>query len=169
MTRQTTALLTAGPRYTGSFGDRAWRLAICSQLVEGSDPAYWISSPTAPPLHLVEPDIVEVDVPYSEAVVDSILMVLCAHLGDEQIEGLLLDSHLVSIEDGIRRVAPYWAPLADDVRLNLARPLSSYVRVGFTLLDEFSLVNDEVVGRLRALGFDVDVFSLSSSAISAAS
>lgn len=164
MTRHSTALLTAGPRYTGSFADRAWRLAICSQLVEGSDPAYWLSTPTSPPLHLVEPDIVEVDVPYSEAVVDSVLIVLCANLGDEQIEALLLESHLVSVEDGVRRVAPYWAPLADDVKLNLARHLSSYVRVGFTLLDEFSLVNGEVVEQLRAFGFDVDVFSLSSSA-----
>ena len=169
MSRQTTALLVAGPRYTGSFGDRAWRLAICAQLVEGSDPAYWLSSPTAPALHPVEPEIVEVDVPYSEAVVDSVIMLLCAHLGDEQIEGLLLDSHLVSLEGGVRRVAPYWAPLADDVRLNLSRHLSSFIRIGFTLMDEFSLVNDAAVDELRLLGFDVDVFSLSSSAVPASS
>lgn len=164
-----TALLTAGPRYTGAFADRAWRIAVCAQLVEGSDPAYWMVSPTEPALHLVSPELVEVDVPYSEAVVDSVIMLLATHLGDENIEGLLLDSHLVSVEESVRKIARYWAPLADDVRSNLAGILSRTIRVGFTLLDDMSLVDELVIEQLRQLGFDVDVFSLSSSSLATAS
>lgn len=169
MTRQSTALLTAGPRFAGSWGDRVWRLAVCAELVEGSNPAYWRITPTEPALHLVSPNLVEVEVPYSEAVVDSVIMLLATQLGDENIEGLLLDSHLVSIEEEGRKVARYWAPLADDVRSNLAGILSRTIRVGLTLLDDMSLVDEQVIEQLRELGLDVDVFSLSSSSLATAS
>lgn len=168
MTRVSTALLAAGPRYVGSWGDRAWRVSCYSQLVEGSDPAYWIVTPTQPALHNVSPETVAVDVPYSEAVVDSVIMLLATQLGTENVEGLLLDSHLISLVDGVRTIAPYWAPLADDVRSNLASILSSAVRVGITRLDE-SLVDEKVISELRRLGFDVDEFALASSPIGATS
>lgn len=164
MTRQTTALLMAGPRYTGSFADRAYRLALCAQLIEGSDPAYWLTSPTPPALHVVEPDIVEVDVPFSESLVDSAIFLLAAHLGDASTERLLLESHLISVEDDVRRIAPYWAPLADDVCESLAKHLGSYLRLGITLLEDVSLFDQAAIDQLR-IHFDLDVFTLSSSAI----
>jgi hypothetical protein len=169
MTRVSTSLLSAGPRFAGSWGDRAWRLALTAQLVEGSDPAYWIVSPTEPALYRVSPDLVEVDVPHSEAVVDSVILMLAVRLGDENVEGLLLDSHLISLVDGVRTIAPYWAPLADDVRSNLAAILSRTIRVGFTQLDEMSLADTSVIVSLRELGLDVDEFTLASSAIGSTS
>jgi hypothetical protein len=168
MTRQTTALITAGPRTISAWGDRAWRVSVTAQLVEGSDPAYWIVTPTQPALHAVSPEVIEVDMPYSESVVESVIMLLATHLGNEQVERLLLESHLVSLDGGVRRIAPYWSPLADDVIVNLSRRLSQSVRIGITIMDELSLVTDETVSVLRDNGFDVDVFSLSSSAIIAA-
>ena len=169
MTRQTTALITAGPRTISPWADRAWRVSVTAQLVEGSDPVYWIVTPTQPALHSVSPDVVEVDGPFTESVVESVLMLLATHLGDEHVEGLLLDSHLVSLDGDVRQIAQFWSPLADDVVVNLSQRLSQTVRIGFTLMDEMTLITENTVRSLRKMGFDVDVFSLTSSAINTAS
>lgn len=168
MTRQTTAILTAGPRQVGAWADRAWRLALTSQLVSGGSSDYWIATPTAPALHPVEPAELLVEQPGREFLVDSIIMMLAAHLGDATVEGYLIDSGNIALDDTTRTIAPFWDVSAPSTRMYLARRMSEVVRVGITVLDEFSPVTDEVIDELRSLGFDVDVFGLVSSSLVAA-
>lgn len=156
MSRQSTALLTVGPRSIAPWGDRAWRVSGTAQLVEGSTP-YWIVTPTLPASHSATPAEVEVVVPHPEAVVASVLMFLAAHFGDEDVEAYLVETHNVTLRDGVREIAPYYE-LADETVRFLADHLSRTLRLAVTLLDDFSLVDDEVIAELRALGFDVDVF-----------
>lgn len=156
MSRQSTALLTVGPRSIAPWGDRAWRVSGTAQLVEGSTP-YWIVTPTLPAIHSATPAEVEVVVPHPEAVVASVLMFLAAHFGDEDVEAYLVETHNVTLRDDVREIAPYYE-LADETMRFLADHLSRTLRLAVTLLDDFSLVDDEVVAELRALGFDVDVF-----------
>ena len=159
MSRQSTALLTIGPRSIGPWGDTdVWRVSGTAQLVEGSVP-YWIISPTQPAQHSAEPYEVGVEVPYTEAVVESILLLLALHFGDDALAATLVEHHNLTIDsDGSRTLAPY-PELADAVAEDVAKRLSSSLRLGITLLDDECLVDGDVVASLRDLGFTVDVFA----------
>jgi hypothetical protein len=163
MSRQTTAYLTVSPKTIAPWGDRTWRISLASQLVEGGSAAYWITTPTQPAENLVSPDEIVIEQPSKEFLLDSILLMLAAHVGDDQIEGYLIDTQNLTLQDGVRKLAPFWDISAPEVRAFLARKLSEKVRLGITLLENLSLVNDEVINDLRAYGFDVDVFELTSS------
>lgn len=160
MTRQSTSLLAIGPRSLSPWGDRAWRVAATAQLVSGSG-AYWIVTPTLPSQHTVSPAEVTVSVPFAEAVVDSVLFLLAAHFGDDEVENYLLETHNVSKQGGTRELAPFYE-LADTTRDFLANKMSRLVRLAFTRLDDLSLVNDEVLAALMRYGFDVEVYDLTS-------
>jgi hypothetical protein len=161
MSRQSTALLTIGPRTLSPWGDRAWRVAATAQLVEGSS-AYWIVTSTVPAQHLVRPYEIEVPVPHAEAVIDSVLFLLASHFGDEVVENYLVETHDLSLKGDIRELAPFYE-LADTTRDFLANKMAGVVRLGFTRLDDLSLVNDEVITGLLRYGFDVEVYALTSS------
>ena len=153
MSRVTTALLTAGPKSLSPWGDRAWRVSLVAQLVEGSSAPYWIASPTQPAEHLVSPDSLQVEYPAAECVVES------------AVETCLVETENVSLKDGVRHIAPYYDVSAPETFGYLTQKLSERVRLSITVLDEFSLVDDEVIRRLRQAGFDVDVYGLVSSGI----
>lgn len=107
--------------------------------------------------------------PGAQFVVDSILMMLSAHLGDAAVEGYLLDSGNISLDGDTRLIAPYWDVSAPSTTGYLAGRMSELVRIGITILEEFSPVDGEVVDSLRRLGFDVDVYGLLSSSVVATS
>lgn len=158
MSRVSTALLTVGPRSLAPWGDRAWRIAATAQLVEGSTP-YWIVSATKPAQHHVRPLEIEVPSPHADSVIESILYLLGCHFGDEEIESYLVETHNITVyEDSTRELAQFFE-LADQTREFLANRLASSVRLGFVKLDDLSLVTDEVIQKLRELGFDVEAFS----------
>lgn len=159
MSRQSTALLTIGPRAISPWGDTdIWRVSGTAQLVEGSVP-YWIVSPTQPAEHSARPYEVGIEVPYTEAVVESILLLLGLHFGDDDLADLLVEHHNLTIEsDGSRTLAPY-PELADEVADEVAKRLASRLRLGVTLLDDDCLVDSDVVATLRDVGFTVDVFA----------
>lgn len=161
MPRQSTSLLTIGPRSLPPWGDRAWRVSATAQLVSGSG-AYWIVTPTLPSKYTVSPAEVSIPVPFAEAVVDSVLFLLAAHFGDDEVENYLVETHNVSLQCGTRELAPFYE-LADTTREYLASNMSAVVRLGFTRLDDLSLVNDEVIVALLRYGFDVEVYDLISS------
>lgn len=143
-------------------------MALSAQLIEGGSSAYWLASPTEPIQHQSAPRELAISSPQHDEVVDSILMLLATHLGDGNIEGYLIDTHNVTLIDGVRVVAPYWDISAAESLRFLVTRLAATVRLGFTLLEEARLVDDQVIETLRLFGFDVDVYSLeSSSAISA--
>lgn len=160
MSRQTTALLFIGPRTLSPWADRAWRVSATAQVVENSG-AYWIVTPTLPSQHRVSPAEVSVHAPFAEAVVDSVLFLLAAHFGDDEVENYLVETHNVSLQGGTRELAPFYE-LADTTREYLARKMSEVVRLGFTRLDDLSLVNDNVIAALLRYGFDVEIFDLTS-------
>lgn len=160
MTRLTTALLTVAPRSIAPWGDRLWRVSLTAELVEGGSSAYWLVHPADPAARPVATDVVLISTPLTAGVVESLMLALAAHLGDEQTEGLLLDTHNIELLDGIRHVAPYWE-LTSSTSALLAQRLASSFRLGVTVLEELTLATADVVARLRGLGFDVDVFTLS--------
>jgi hypothetical protein len=160
MPRQSTSLLTIGPRYLSPWADRAWRVSASAQLVSGSG-AYWIVTPTLPAQHAVSQAEVSVSAPFPEAVVDSVLFLLAAHFGDNEVENYLVETHNVSLKGGTRELAPFYE-LADTTREYLASKMAGVVRLGFTRLDDLSLVDDEVITALLRYGFDVEVYDLTS-------
>jgi hypothetical protein len=115
-----------------------------------------------PAEHPVATPEVLISIPYPIAAAEALILALGAHLGDEQVENLLLETHNIELLDGIRHVAPYWE-LADTARSLLCNHLKSSVRVGLTVLDGLTLATPEVVALLRDYGFDVDVFTLTDS------
>ncbi len=162
MSKQSTVLLTAGPRTIAPWGDRVWRVSLTAQLVAANSGDYWIVSPTQPAEFLVSNEVINVESPTSESLVESILMLLAAHLGDAAMEGYLLDTGNVENVEGKRMVAPFWDISAPETMRYLARKLSETVRLGFTFLAAESLVDQSVIATLRSFGFDVDVFALES-------
>lgn len=158
MSKQTTALLTVGPRNISPWGDRLWRVSIHAQLVAANGGDYWLVSPTEPAQHPVESNVVAVEMPSSESVVESIVMLLAAHLGDEDVEACLTETHNIEVTEGVRRISPYWDVSDPRTFEYLTGRLSQLIRLGVTVLDDMSLVNSEAIADLRLLGFDVDVF-----------
>lgn len=160
MPRQSTSLLTIGPRLISPWADRAWRVSATAQLVSGSG-AYWIVTPTLPAQHYVNPSEIEVVAPYPDSVIDSVLFLLAVHFGDEDVEKVLIETHNLSLNGRTREPAPFYE-LADTTREFIANKMSGLVRVAFTRLDDLSLVNEEVVAVLMRYGFDVEVYDLTS-------
>ena len=158
MTRSTTATISVSPKHIGLWSDQGlWRIAGQGQLVEGNIP-YWIVTPTQPVQYSVVDTCVVVETPEPETVLDSILIWLSVWFGGNGEEGLLLESHNISIQGGNRCLAPFW-DLADSTKLLLAEGMANKVRLAVTTLDQTSLVNEEVVDSLRKLGFDVVLFA----------
>lgn len=160
MSRQSTTLMAIGPRTVSPWGDRAWRVAATAQLVEGSN-AYWIVTPTVPAQNVVKPADVCVTAPYAEAVLDSVLFLLGGHFGDVDVEAYLEETHNLHVNDGTRELAPFYE-LAETTRDFLAVKMARLVRLGFTRLDDLSLVSDDVIAALLRYGFDVEVYDLTS-------
>jgi hypothetical protein len=157
MTKQTTAQMTIGPLATGAFGDvQPWRISSQSQLVEGSVP-YWLVTPTQPAEHTVTNEAVFIELPDAEFVVHSVLMVAAAWHGGESLLGYLIDTENILMDGDKRAIAPYWE-LADQTVKQIVQKLALQVKLGFTIMDEMSLINEEVIATLRSLGFHVDVF-----------
>ena len=167
MSRISTAMLTVGPKTLAPWGDRAWRVSLVAQLVEGASSPYWIVSPTQPAEHAVVPDSISVELPGSGFLIESIVMLLAAHLGDQHVEGYLMDTENIQMVQGSRHIAPYYDVSPASTFAYLTRRLSDSLRLSITVLDEFSMVDGEVVRGLRNAGFDVDVFGLISSGVDA--
>jgi ribosomal protein S8 len=162
MSKQTTALLTVGPRSIAPWGDRQWRVAIHAQLVSANSGDYWLVSPTEPAEHPVKSNVVGVEMPSSESVIESILMLLSAYLGDANVEGYLRETANIELVGRERVIAPYFDVSAPETMMYLAARMSDAVRLGITVLDEMSLVDADVIATLRSWGFDVDVYTLDS-------
>ena len=157
MSKQTTALLSVGPLTTGPFGDvEPWRVSSQSQLVEGGIP-YWLVTPTQPAEHVIGTDVIVVEFPDANAVVASVLMLVATWHGGEGVLGYLMDTENVTMGGNVRSIAPYWELSEDGVR-HLSNKLKGQVKLAFTIMDDMCLVDDEVIGTLRSLGFHVDVF-----------
>ena len=158
MSKQTTALLTVGPKSIFPWGDRLWRIALTAQLVSSNSGDYWIVTPTQPANHEVESDAVTVQEPQQECLIESIIMLLATHLGDEDVEACLIETHNLELDESVRKIAPYF-DLSDERTFSyLTGRLSELVRLGVTILDDMSLVTEDAITDLRLLGFDVDVF-----------
>lgn len=163
MSKVSTALLTVGPRSISPWGDRAWRVSLTAQLVEGGSSAHWLVTPTEPAEYRLSSSSLVVPAPENDEVVDSVLMLLASHLGDSAVEGYLVDTHNLEVLDGVRSLATFWDVSPSETTRFIVEKLSNRVRLGFTVLDDSSLVTGGVIETLRGYGFDVDVFHLLSS------
>jgi hypothetical protein len=158
MTSSSTAILTVSPKHVGAWGDtNLWRISGSAQLVENSIP-YWLVTPTQPAEHQVNRDSLTIETPHAETVVESILMLLAAWFGGSRAESLLVETHNLTIEDNTRQIAPYWE-LSESTQATLASQLATQVRLGVTLLDQPSLIDNRALELLRGHGFEVTVFS----------
>jgi len=164
MSTVSTTLLSVGPKSLHPWGDRAWRVGLTAQYCTGSSSDYWLVTPTQPAAYKVTQDTVVVPSPDHEGVLDSIIFLLALHLGNAQLEGFLLDHHNIHVTAGVREVAEYWE-LTAATRGHLGKALAEHYRIGVTVLDDCSLVDPAIVGDLRRLGFDVDVFLLADSSV----
>ena len=157
MSKQTTAVLSIGPLASAPFGDtQAWRVSSTSQLVEGGIP-YWLVTPTQPLEHRVQSDFLPVEFLETESVVASVVMLAATWHGGDGVLGYLMDTENVTMDGSVRSIAPYWELSEDGVR-HLSNKLKGQVKLAFTIMDDLCLVDDEVIGTLRSLGFHVDVF-----------
>lgn len=160
MTRLTTATLIVGPRRRAPWGDRLWAVTAYVSLIEGGSAAYWMSTSVDPRQYNARPAEVVIESPDVDATVDSLLILLGAHLGGADVVGLLEATHNISVApDGTREVAPYWE-LEERVGNQLGQLLARDYRLGFTQLDGECLVDSDVVARLVSMGFDVEVYNL---------
>jgi hypothetical protein len=148
-----------GPRSISPWGDRAWRVAFTAQLVVGGSSAYWIVTATEPASHPSRPNEISIAAPTAENVLDSVILLLAAHAGGDDVERCLVESHNIEVSDQVRVIAPFW-DLAPEVTAFLSSRLTPAIRLGVTFLDQPELFTPEVVDGLRSLGFDVDVFGL---------
>jgi len=155
----TTSLITAGPKSIAPWGDRKWRIALSAQYVSGSSSDYWLVTPTNPANHAVDGYALTVPQPDHEGVLDSLIYMLAIHLGDDDLEGYLFDHHNIEVADGLRVPVDFWE-LTESTRQHLGSRLASQFRLAVTVMDEICPVDPAVVRDLRALGFDVDVYTL---------
>jgi hypothetical protein len=168
MSKNTTALLSVGPLTTGPFGDtEQWRVSSQSQLIEGGIP-YWLVTPTQPADYAVGTDVLVIEFPDANSVVASVLMLVATWHGGESVLGYSMDTENVTIDDGKRLIAPYWE-LSDEGVRYLSTKLKNQVKLAFTIMDDMCLVDAEVIGTLRSIGFHVDVFVRERSLTSASS
>jgi hypothetical protein len=160
MTKLTTATLIVGPRRRAPWGDRLWAVSAYVSLIEGGSAAYWMSTSVDPRQHNARPAEVVIESPDVDSTVDSLLILLGAHLGGADVAGLLEATHNISVSpDGTREVAPYWE-LDERVGNQLGELLARDLRLGFTQLDGECLIDSDVLARLGSLGFDLEVYNL---------
>lgn len=154
MTTSSTALLFISPKGAGPFFVPAWRVGTFSELAEGgSNGPYWIIRDPDQPgkSYLPLQDLDE------DRVVASIALLLAGCIGDSNLEGLLIDTHNLSLEDGRKGFAPFW-DLSESDQARIFDKMKGRVRIGINLLDESSLITESVIARLRASQIQVAVF-----------
>ena len=160
MTKLTTATLIVGPRRRAPWGDRLWAVSAYVSLIEGGSAAYWMSTSVDPSQHSATPAEVVIESPDADATVDSLLILLGAHLGGSEVADLLEATNNVTLTPGgAREIAPFWE-LEERVGTQLGELLARDFRLGFTQLDGECLVDSDVLARLGSLGFDLEVYNL---------
>lgn len=164
MTSYTNALLTAGPRTIGPWGDRLWRIGFAAQYVTGSSSDYWLVSTNDASPTVADFESLVVPSPDETGVLDSILYLLAMQVGDPAVEQFLIEHHNVEIVAGRRVPVEFWE-LTDRTRVQLASLLAQQFRLGLTLMEDSCLVSDRVISELKKLGFEVDVFQLREEAL----
>ena len=154
MTTTSSAALFTSAKGFGPFYAPGWRLGTVAELAEGgtNGPFWVIREPeSSAPLYL---PLVELDV---ERMVSSIALLLAGTTQDLNLEGLLIDTHNLNIANGTKSFAPFWDLSEQDVD-RIFRTLSQRVRLGFTILEEHSLLTDPVIDTLNSKGMEVELF-----------
>jgi hypothetical protein len=155
MTTSSSALLFISPKGAGPFFVPAWRIGTFVELAEGgSNGPYWIirDPDQTRKSYLPLQDLDE------DRVVSSIALLLAGCIGDANLEGLLLDTHNLSLEGDTKDFAPYW-DLSDADQVRIFHAVQERVRIGINLLDENSLITESVIARLRAFHIHVTLFA----------
>lgn len=150
--KHTTAMVFAGPKAIGSFGDEsAWRIGLTCQVVDGGTSGpYWLC---------VMPGKKELAVMWNGLGIDegvhSLILALALSFGDRQVIGILESTHnIVEGPEGLSP-APYWE-IAPEVEAGLTSLLRERVKLGAIFIDEQSSLTEAMLAKLVGLGFSVD-------------
>jgi len=155
MSKNTTAMIFAGPKSFGSFGDSdGWRIGLTCQVVDGAT--------SGPFLLCSMPGVPEQIIPWQglnvEAGVHAVLMALALFYGDGSVQGSLLDTHNIEIESGVARPARFYE-FAPEVEKRLFGGLRKLIKVGVINLAPDSSLSQPMVDYLVRHGISVERFS----------
>lgn len=154
MTKATTAVIFAGPKYTGSFGDtQDWRIGLYCQVVDGGS--------NGPFLLCNMPGRIEQAIPWhgldEESGVSAVLLAVAFYYGNDHILGLLEDTHNVYFEDDQMFIAKSYE-LAPEVRQQLFNHLSDIVKIGIINVSEESSLTPRISQLLENGRISIEVF-----------
>jgi len=155
VTKVTTAVILAGPKYIGSFGDDAsWRVGLTCQVVDGGS--------NGPFLICNMPGRIEHTIPWHDLDEDSgvsaVLLALAVYFGNGHILGLLEDTHNVYFEDGQMLLARFYE-LAPEVRLQLFKHLTDVVKIAVVNFAEDSSLTPRIAQQLSDGGISTEFFA----------
>lgn len=143
----------------GAFRDELWRVGHTAQLVEGGNSGpVWLTAPASHHEDGSAPDHLLIDSDDPETVARSLVVLLAATIGDEQMLALLGRSTSITIGDGRRLIGQPWM-ISNDVAVDLSRMLADSLRLGIVQLSDVSVLNDAVFAHLRTWGFRVDIYA----------
>lgn len=93
----------------------------------------------------------------ASAVADAVLLVLSAHVGDNDLQLDLLASQILTPENGKRVFSETWS-LASPIREACIASVRESARLGVVILEENSVFSDEVVGLMRDWKIQIEVY-----------
>lgn len=160
MTKQSTAALFISPKYIGPWGDHGWRLSDVYELVEGGSTSYLLRNGFCVAADLSPSPTQAIWHPSAQPLFECLVAMMCASIQSERILAILDESHNL-VRNPLPGLAPYWE-FSEQVLEQLCIELSAQVRLGLVSLDETSMAREAFVALARAHGFEVEVFSATS-------
>lgn len=159
MSNHTTALVMVGPAGVGPFRARDWRVSMTAQLIEGgsSGPA-WMTSPGGHHDDGIAPESMLIDGTGPDIVARSLVLLIAASIGDEQLRSRLADAGNVELDVHGMAIADPWS-LPDDLLHTCTSSLAAQCRIGIVRLEEYPALDACAASLLRDWGFDVDEFT----------
>jgi hypothetical protein len=157
VSKSTTTFVMVGPTAVGAFQDPLWRVGVTVQLVEGgSNGPYWLTAPATHGDAGVVPESLVIDSDDPQLVARSLVALLAATVGDDDLVAHLQRAGLVRVTDGRRHIRSPWHLSGADLD-ECVDSLS--VRIGIVRLAQHSVLDAESVTALRSWGFTVDEFT----------
>ncbi len=157
MSKVSTSLLFAGPSGVGPFHSPDWRVCWSANLVEGgSNGPFWLPLPSFEDQRSVNALMIDSNEP--ELVAQSLILLVSAVFGSENLLGLLLETHnITEVSPGEFSFAPFWE-LTPEVVAQCVSDLDRRIRLGFVQLDDLGIFDLRVIEELAKKSIQIDAF-----------
>lgn len=155
VTKITTAMMFAGPKSIGSFGDEdGWRIGLTCQVVDGGSngPFLICAMPGKEELIIHWQGLEMLDGAHA------LLLALAIFYGDASVHGWLLETENVTQVGDELTPAPFFE-FAPEVERQLVSRMKSIVKLGVITLAPDSSLKQEMVEYLVRRGLSVERFS----------